>query len=38
MTLANAKEARDALAKYAILYGYKLKLINPNEPLRIMAK
>ena len=37
MTFANAKLARDALAPYAVLYGYKLKL-NPNEPNRIVAK
>ena len=37
MTFANAKEAREAISKYAIQFGYKLK-INPNEPFRIVAK
>ena len=30
MTFGNAKEAREAISKYAIQFGYKLKL-NPNE-------
>ena len=37
MTFGNAKEAREAITKYAVQFGYKLKL-NPNEPLRIVAK
>ena len=37
MTFANAKVAREAISKYAVQFGYKLK-INPNEPFRIVAK
>ena len=37
MTFANAEEARVAISKYAVCFGYKLKL-NPNEPFRIVAK
>ena len=37
MTFANAAEAREAIAKYAIAEGKKLK-IHPNEPQRIRVK
>ena len=37
MTYANATEAREAIAKYAVSFGYKLNL-NPNEPFRIRAR
>ena len=37
MRFANAVEAREAINKYVVLFGYKLNL-NPNEPHRIIAK
>ena len=37
MTFGNAKEASEVISKYVVQFGYKLKL-NPNEPLRIVAK
>ena len=37
MTFANAGEAREAIAKYAVAQGKKLK-IHPNEPHRIRVK
>ena len=37
MTFANTKEARDAIAKYVVLFRYKLKR-NPNKPFKIVVK
>ena len=37
MTFTNVVEAREAINKYVVMFGYKLKL-NPNEPHRIVAK
>ena len=37
MTFGDAKEARDAISRYAVARGVRLKL-NPNEKLRIRAK